>query len=454
MISCTQLTQAIGLGLSLLVTQTLAAVPADQISRLDKDLTPIGAERTGNADGTIPPWTGGLPKDVSRRDANGFLPDPYAADKPLLIITAQNVEQYKDRLTPGQLALFKRYPNSYRIPVYPSRRSVSLPQKYLDSTRLNAVDTHLENNGDALQNYRSSGLPFVIPQNGLEVVWNHIGRYRGQSFQRLVVQASPQVDGSFTPSLIEQQLAYPQGLSDYSPGEMANILYFFRQEVLSPVRLAGNVGLVHETINQVEEPRMAWQYYADQRRVRRAPQVAYDSPGAEGMRTTDDFDMFNGAPDRFDWKLMGKKELYIPYNAYQLGSPKLRYDDIIKPGHLNPEHTRYELHRVWHVTATLKPGQRHVYSRRDLYIDEDSWQAAEADAYDSRGNLWRVSEGHTSFFYDQQMPLFNAETHYDVQSGRYAVNALYNEQKNAYQFDLDFNRKQFTPSALRTSGNR
>lgn len=454
MICCTQLTQAIGLGLSLLVTQALAAVPADQISRLDKDLTPIGAERTGNADGTIPSWTGGLPKDVSRRDANGFLPDPYAADKPLFTITAQNVEQYKDRLTPGQLALFKRYPNSYRIPVYPSRRSVSLPQKYLDSTRLNAADTHLEHNGDALQNYRSSGLPFVIPQNGLEVVWNHIGRYRGQSFQRLVVQASPQVDGSFTPSLIEQQLAYPQGLSDYSPGEMANILYFFRQEVLSPVRLAGNVGLVHETINQVEEPRMAWQYYADQRRVRRAPQVAYDSPGAEGMRTTDDFDMFNGAPDRFDWKLVGKKELYIPYNAYQLGSPKLRYDDIIKPGHLNPEHTRYELHRVWHVTATLKPGQRHVYSRRDLYIDEDSWQAAEADAYDSRGNLWRVSEGHTSFFYDQQMPLFNAETHYDVQSGRYAVNALYNEQKNAYQFDLDFNRKQFTPSALRSSGIR
>jgi len=452
MISCTQQTQAIGLGLSLLVTQALAAVPVDRVSRLDKDLTPIGAERAGNADGTIPPWTGGLPKAISRRDANGFLPDPYANDKPLFTITAQNVEQYKGRLTPGQLALFKRYPNSYRIPVYPSRRSVSLPQKYLDSTRLNAADTHLENNGDALQNYRSSGLPFVIPQNGLEVIWNHIGRYRGRSFQRLVVQASPQVDGSFTPSLIEQQLVYPQGLSDYSPGEMANILYFFREEVLSPVRLAGNVGLVHETINQIEEPRMAWQYYADQRRVRRAPQVAYDSPAAEGMRTTDDFDMFNGAPDRFDWKLVGKKELYIPYNAYPLGSPKLRYDDIIKPGHLNPEHARYELHRVWHVTATLKPGQRHVYSRRDLYIDEDSWQAAEADAYDSRGNLWRVSEGHTSFFYDQQMPLFSAEAHYDVQSGRYAVNGLYNEQMNAYQFDLDFNRKQFTPGALRASG--
>ncbi|MDH4582309.1 DUF1329 domain-containing protein [Pseudomonas sp. BN415] len=442
------------IGLSLLATQALAAVPADQVARLGADLTPMGAEKAGNAEGSIPAWTGGLAKDAGQRDADGFLSDPYAADQPLFTITAQNVEQYKDKLTPGQLALFKRYPDSYRIPVYPTRRSITLPQGYLDATRENAGNTQLAENGNGLQHYKSGGLPFAIPKDGLEVIWNHIGRYRGLSLQRQVVQASPQANGAFTPSLVKQQLAYPVGLSDYSPQEMENILYFYREEFLSPARLAGGVLLIHETINQVREPRMAWQYSAGQRRVRRAPQIAYDSPGAEGMRTLDDFDMFNGAPDRFDWKLVGKQELYIPYNAYKLGSPKLKYSDVIKPGHLNPEHTRYELHRVWHVTATLKPGQRHIYSRRDLYIDEDSWQAAEADAYDGRGNLWRVSEGHTSFFYDQQMPLFNAETHYDVQSGRYAVNALYNEEKNAYQFDINYSRKQFTPNALRATGIR
>jgi hypothetical protein len=442
------------IGLGLIATQALAAVPVDQATRLGADLTPIGAEKAGNADGSIPAWTGGLAKDAGTRDADGFLSDPYAADQPLFTITAQNAEQYKDKLTPGQLALFKRYPDSYRIPVYPTRRSISLPQGYLDASRENATHTQLAENGNGLQNYKSGGLPFAIPKDGLEVIWNHIGRYRGLSLQRQVVQASPQANGAYTPSLVKQQLAYPVGLSDYSPTEMENILYFYREEFLSPARLAGGVLLIHETINQVKEPRMAWQYNAGQRRVRRAPQIAYDSPGAEGMRTLDDFDMFNGAPDRFDWKLVGKQELYIPYNAYKLGSPKLKYSDIIKPGHLNPEHTRYELHRVWHVTATLKPGQRHIYSRRDLFIDEDSWQAAEADAYDGRGNLWRVSEGHTSFFYDQQMPLFNAETHYDVQSGRYAVNALYNEEKNAYQFGINYSRKQFTPNALRATGIR
>jgi len=449
-----QLIQAGCLSLSLLAAQVLAAVPAEQIARLDTDLTPIGAERAGNADGSIPAWSGGIGTDVGSRNGDGFLSDPFAADQPLFVITAQNVAQYQGKLTPGQLALFKRYPATYRMPVYPTRRSVSLPKSYLDATRQNAADTKLAEGGNGLLNYRSGGLPFAVPQNGLEVIWNHIGRYRGLAFERQVVQASPQVGGSYTPSVIRQQMAYPAGLSDYAPKDMANILYYFREEFLSPARLAGGVTLMHETINQLEEPRMAWQYNAGQRRVRRAPQLAYDSPGAEGMRTLDDFDMFNGSPDRFDWQLVGKKEIYIPYNSYKLGSPKLKYDDIIKPGHINPEHTRYELHRVWHVTAKLKPGQRHIYSQRDLFIDEDSWQAALADAYDGRGQLWRVSEGHTSFFYDQQMPLFNAETHYDVLSARYAVSALYNEEKNAYQFNPVYSSKQFTPSALRASGIR
>ncbi len=451
----TQLLRVGCLSLGLLAAgQTLAAVPADQVARLGKDLTPIGAEQAANADGSIPTWTGGLAKDAGSRDANGFLSDPFADDQLLFTITADTVGQYKDKLTPGQLALFKRYPKTYRIPVYPSRRSISLPQGYLDNSRLNAADTQLAEGGNGLQNYRSGGLPFAVPQNGLEVIWNHIGRYRGLTLHRQVVQASPQANGAFTPSVVKQQLAYPVGLSDYSPQEMANVLYFFREEFLSPARQAGGVLLIHETINQVKEPRMAWQYNAGQRRVRRAPQIAYDSPAAEGMRTLDDFDMFNGAPDRFDWKLVGKKEIYIPYNSYKLASPALKYTDVIKPGHLNPEHTRYELHRVWHVSATLKQGQRHVYSRRDLFIDEDSWQIAEADAYDGRGQLWRVSEGHSSFFYDQQMPLFNAETHYDILSGRYAVNSLYNEEKNAYQFGVEYSRRQFTPSALRATGIR
>ncbi|PTQ67039.1 DUF1329 domain-containing protein [Pseudomonas sp. GV071] len=440
--------------LSLLAGQVMAAVSADQAAQLGKTLTAVGAQAAGNADGSIPAYTGGLPSSTGKVDGDGFLPNPYASEKPLFVITAQNAAQYQSKLTAGQLALFKRYPDTYKIPVYTSHRSVVLPAKSLASTKVNATQTTLVEGGNGLENYQPGAVPFPIPQNGLEVIWNHIGRYRGESLKRIVVQASPQTNGSFTPSVVKQQMAFPQGLSDYQPAEMANILNYYREEFLEPARLAGGVLLVHETINQVKEPRMAWQYNAGQRRVRRAPQIAYDSPAAEGMRTLDDFDLFNGAPDRFDWKLVGKKELYIPYNSYQLESPTLKYADIIKPGHINQDYARYELHRVWHLEATLKPGQRHIYSKRDIYIDEDSWQAAEADAYDGRGQLWRVSEGHAMFFYNYQVPSFAAETHYDVLSGRYSVNSLRNEEKNAYEFNVPFSRKEFTPSALRATGIR
>ncbi|XEG70536.1 DUF1329 domain-containing protein [Pseudomonas sp. abacavir_1] len=441
------------LSLGLLAGQAMAAVSADQVARLGADLTPMGAEKAGNADGSIPAWTGGLATNAGALDAAGFLADPYAGEKPLFTITAQNAEQYEAKLTPGQLAMFKRFPDSYRIPVYPSHRSAAYPAEVLAAVKANAGATHLAEGGNGLENFKVS-IPFPIPQNGLEAIWNHVTRYRGKTMLRTTAQMNPQSNGDYTISYMKEQFAFPFGLKDYDPAKMDNILYYFRQEILSPPRRAGSVMLVLETINQVKEPRMAWMYNAGQRRVRRAPQVAYDSPGAEGMRTYDDFDMFNGSPDRYDWKLLGKQELYIPYNSFALDSPKAKYADIVKPGHLNPDYTRYELHRVWHVEATLKPGQRHVYSKRDLYIDEDSWQIAEADAYDGRGNLWRVSEGHARPFYDQQFTWLTAETHYDVLSGRYTVSGLRNEEKGAYRFDLESTSNDFTPSALRATGIR
>ena len=220
--------------------------------------------------------------------------------------------------------------------------------------------------------------------------------------------------------------------------------------------LAGNVLLVHETINQVKEPRRAWLYNSGQRRVRRAPNVAYDGPGtaADGQRTSDNLDLYNGAPDRYNWELKGKKELYIPYNSYRLTDESLSYDDIIKPGHVDQGLTRYELHRVWHVTATLKDGERHVYGKRDFYIDEDTWQIAAVDHYDGRGNLWRVAEAHAMQIYDANIPAYAFETLYDLLSGRYLVMGLTNEEDEPYQYGTERRSREYTPAALRRDGVR
>ena len=443
------------LALSMLATSVMAAVSADEAAKLGTSLTPIGAEKAGNADGSIPEWTGGLPKDAGQVDGKGFLSNPYANEKPLFTITAQNVDQYKDKLTPGQLAMFKRYPDTYKMPVYTTHRSATLPQNVLEDTKHNAANTKLVEGGNGLENFKTAN-PFPIPQNGLEAVWNQITRYRGGSVSRLVTQATPQANGSYSLVYFQDEFVFPTSMTDYDPNKGSNILFYFKQRVTAPSRLAGNVLLVHETLNQVKEPRLAWLYNAGQRRVRRAPQVSYDGPGtaADGLRTSDNLDMYNGAPDRYDWKLIGKKEIYIPYNAYDLDSPKLKYSDIIKAGHINQDLTRYELHRVWHVTATLKAGERHIYAKRDMYIDEDTWQAAIIDHYDGRGSLWRVAEAHSQYYYNVQVPWYTVETLYDVISGRYLTMGLKNEEKQAYDFGYKASSSDFTPAALRQAGVR
>ncbi len=444
------------LALTLLASSVMAAVSPEEAAQLGTSLTPLGAQKDGNADGSIPAWDGGLPTDAAAV-SNGFLADPYPNEQPLFVITAANAEQYKDKLSPGQLAMFKRYASTYKIPVYTTHRSAAVPQAIYDAAKKSAVNTQPVDNGNGLTNFADSHYyAFPIPKDGVEVLWNHITRYRGGNTRRLIVQATPQTGGSFSTVHFEDEVAFPSDLSELDKEKSSNILLYFKQEVTAPARLAGNVLLVHETIDQVKEPRMAWLYNAGQRRVRRAPQVAYDGPGtaADGMRTTDNFDMFSGAPDRYDWKLVGKKEMYIPYNSYRLDSTKLKYADILKPGHINQDLTRYELHRVWEVVATLKPGERHIYAKRQLFFDEDSWQIALADHYDGRGQLWRVGEGHAEQHYQRQVPLYTLEALYDVISGRYIVNGMRNEEKHGTEFGFRATGADYTPAALRASGVR
>ncbi|MBA1272034.1 DUF1329 domain-containing protein [Stutzerimonas azotifigens] len=441
--------------LSLLAASAMAAVSDSDAAKLGASLTPIGAEKAGNAAGTIPEWTGGLPENAAPVTDTGFVTDPFPNDKPKFVITAENVDQYKDNLSPGQLAMFKRYPDTYRMPVFETRRSAAMPQSIYEAAKRNATRTNLVRGGNGLENF-DTAVAFPIPQDGLEVIWNHITRYRGGSARRVVAQATPQVNGNFSLVKFVDEVIYANTLTDYSPEKHGNVLFYFKQQVTEPSRLAGNVLLVHETLDQVKEPRMAWIYNAGQRRVRRAPQVAYDGPGtaADGLRTSDNLDLFNGAPDRYDWKLVGKKELYIPYNSYRLDSPQLKYSDIVKAGHINQDLTRYELHRVWEVEATLKSGERHIYAKRHFFIDEDTWQAAIVDHYDGRGQLWRVAEAHALYFYNVQVPLYAMETLYDLISGRYLVMGMKNEERNPYTYNYKAHSNQYTPAALRNAGVR
>ncbi|MBA4137098.1 MAG: DUF1329 domain-containing protein [Opitutus sp.] len=430
-----------------------AALSQSDANRLGQDLTPLGGEKAGNAAGTIPAWDGGLTQAPAGYAPGQHHPDPFASDAVQFTITAANADQYAEQLSPGYLALLKAYP-TYKMPVYASRRSASNPQRIYDATKANATTANLTEGGNGISG-SVVGIPFPIPQNGLEVVWNHLTRYRGVAAKRTISQAAPQRNGSYTLVDFEDEFLFNYVRDDITEANLDNVLIYFKQAVTAPARLAGSILLVHETMDQVKEKRRAWLYNAGQRRVRLAPSIEYDNPGtaADGMRTSDQFDMFNGAPDRYEWKLVGKKEMYVPYNSYKLHSDGLKYDDILKPLHINQDLTRYELHRVWVVDATLKPGTSHVYSRRTFYIDEDSWQILAADQYDGRGQLWRISEAHCINYYDAQLFWSTLEVHTDLIAGRYLAIGLDNQNK-MYQFGLKRSPQDYTPARLRQEGVR
>ena len=449
-------TRWVSLILVLALSAAGVATEAEAAEKLGRELTPLGAVKAGNASGDIPAWEGGLTKPPAGYAPGKLHPDPFPDDKPLFTITAANVEQYKAHLSPGHIALFRRYPKTFRMPVYRTRRTAALPQRIYDKTIANAKTAKLTEDGNGVLN-AAEGIPFPIPRNGLEAIWNHLLRYRGKTTAKVSGQAVPTANGSYTMVRIAEQALFAYQQPGATTETIDNKVVYFLQEVTSPPRLAGNITLVHETLNQAVEPRKAWLYNPGQRRVRRAPNVAYDNPGtaSDGQRTNDQFDMFNGAPDRYNWTLVGRREFYIPYNSYRLHSDRNRFDDILKPGHINPDLTRYELHRVWVVEAKVKEGTRHIYARRTFYLDEDSWQIAGVDQYDGRGELWRVSEAHIINFYEIPLTWTTMMTIYDLQNGRYLANGLDNEP--GYQitrFDLPMTRSQFTPAALRRKGRR
>ena len=449
---------AIGAGAALLacgawLTPAAAELPADQIARLAGDLTPMGAERAGNASGTIPAWTGGITTPPEGYVVGEHHRDPFLDDAPLFVIDASNLDDHRENLSVGHQRMLELYPD-FRMTVYPTRRSASQPERIYEATQRVAATARLEDGGNGVGG-AVIGIPFPVPANGLEAVWNHLLRYRGETVQCVIGQAAVTTGGDYTLVQFDIDAEVRYSLPDMTEGELDNTMLYFKQRVLAPARLAGDILLVHETMNQVREQRRAWTYNPGQRRVRRAPNVAYDNPGTttDGLRTADQFDMFNGAVDRYDWTLVGKQELYVPYNSYRLHSDQLSFDDILTPLHVNPDHLRYELHRVWVVEATVREGASHIYKRRTFYIDEDSWQIMVADMYDTRDQLWRVSEGHVINYYEKPLIWPTLEVHYDLQARRYLALGLDNEFSMC-TWDEESTERDFTVAALRREGRR
>jgi hypothetical protein len=431
---------------SLVVALALAAparakVGPDEAAKLGATLTPNGAEKAGNTAGTIPAWDGGLPQvEMKKGD------DPFAADKPLYTITAANVKEHEAVLSEGYKALFRTFPD-YTMNVYPAHRSASYPQWFYDATKKNATSVELTNNGHGFC-CTAQGYPFPIPKNGTEVMWNHIMRYNTKGFRGHLNHAQVQSDASYVIERTYLELTYVYNNPKTKLEDVKNENCYLLTKVLSPPNKAGDAHLIHVPIDRIKDITGVWLYNPAQGRVRRIGEVGYDNPLFDGLMTHDQVDMFNGPLDRYTIKLLGKKEMLVPYNSYKIYSDKLRYKDIIRPGHIDQNLARYELHRVWVIEAQVRQGFSHRYKRRTFYVDEDSWIVLLQDMYDERNQFWRTAESHALNFANVPVVINGVQVHYDLQSRRYVIINMTNEEKKMIEWDYEKPPSYFTPRQL------
>ena len=434
-----------------------AAVSAEEAKALGTTLTAVGAEKAGNKDGTIPAYTGAIAAPAGYEKGSLFRTDPFAAEKPRLVITGKDAAANADKLTEGTKELLKRYP-SMRVDVYPTHRTVGLPQRVLDDTMKNATGARTVEDGVALENVLP-GIPFPMPKTGAEAIWNHLLRYSGLGYDGSRYE-NWNVDSAGVPALAVRAdafWAWPIYDAKHANTPISGKEPFWYNKLLyvGPARRNGEALLIIDSVNPLQQPRKAWQYIPGQRRVKLAPDLAYDTPnpGAAGAGTYDDVSVFNGAIDRFDWKLIGKKEMYVPYSSYRLTYHK-NAADITTPHHLNPDLVRWELHRVWVVEATLKPGKRHIYAKRRFYLDEDSWMALASDQYDAQGQLYRSSFAFQSYSYDANAPFGDTFAIYDFNSGAYNITGLFGPNQGLRYMTQLPRESAWSPEALAGAGLR
>ncbi len=430
-----------------------ATATADEAKMLGTTLTLIGAEKAGNKDGTIPEYTGGLTTAPASFDkSKNVRPDPFASEKPLYSIDAKNMDKYADKLSEGTRAVMKAIP-TFRIDVYPTHRTAAYPKFVLDNTVKNATRGKLSEDGLSMHSARG-GFPFPIPKNGNEVMENFAARFNGDSllmpkFSAYNVDSSGKVVLSAQGRFLQESVFY-----DESKSEMPKVLTRLQVNYNGPARRAGESLLSIDPVDYSENGRRAWLYLPGQRRVRLAPDLAYDTPNSStaGMSSYDDVYLFNGKMDRFNFKLIGKKEIYVPYNTYRF-TYNAKPEEVFQAKSVNPAVVRWELHRVWVVEAKLKEGQRHIYSRRTFYVDEDSWTALASDQYDGRGQLWRAGFAYLTQSYDVPVPTSLTDGHYDLIAGTYYMNVWPGSSgvkiSESYKPDSDW-----TPDSLSTEGVR
>ncbi len=455
---------AVALSLSLSAVGATEKMSQENVARLGKDLNPIGGIKAGSEDGLLPEWTGsvvGLPQGLKWDGPGTPYPDPWPEETPLFVISSDNMEQYRDRLSPGQIAMLETYPETFRMPVYPGHREFAFYPEFYQKVLYNAQNSELINDNEGITGF-VGGAAFPVPATGAQVVWftRTTGAYESTDGEYSDIAVFPNGTRSTRRSRFLQESPYASRKNpinaEYAYPNLGEFAGYIMTHVTEPARDKGLITVVLEPYDYAKNAREVWRYLPGSRRVRRAPTVGFDTPdGPGGLKTVDEVRGFNGSMERFDWQLLGRQEIFVPYHNYRFDDPGLSYDELLTKFHANPEYMRYELKRVWVAEATLREGERHIYGKRRIYVDEDTGFTLITENYDGHGELWKVVLTNTIYDYGGQAYTRRAQMYHDLRAGAYLAERLINDSAPLlYDVNPIKGPAHFSPSNIRKLGKR
>lgn len=436
--------------------QANAKVSAADAAKLGTDLTCVGAVKGANADGTIPAFSGKWVGSVPGNSGGGAHPvNPFKGEKPLFTITAANMGKYASKLSDGQKAMLKKY-STYSIPVYKTHRESGIDSAVCAATKKNATGAELAASGLTVSGATRGGFLFPIPKTGAEVLWNSF--VSNFAVTEVVDRDTAVVDSkgdkvwSRSKVTLFSKANSPE-MADKPLNDEKEIGSFVLAQMKAPAKVKGLRILVNEPLSHTQD-RRTWMYDPGTRRVRQAPDFGFDQPleGTANNMTIDEDRLFNGSPKRYNFKLIGSApvEMYVPSNGFAINEVGVKYDELLTPNHENPKFMRYELRRVWKVEATLKSGFRHLYAKRVMYFDEDTWRAVMADYYDAKGAIWK--HNYVTYYHAPEIKGTNpgASFYHDLVSNKYVAYNLFQERSKAPVLNKGgMTEQDFTPTALK-----
>ncbi len=321
--------------------------------------------------------------------ALGFTMSTSIADGHQYTVDSSNYTTYTDKLSPGQLTMFSAYPDTYKIHVYDNSGACQIPPEIKSISQTNGT---LINDNEGFEVANMGQVPFPNPTEAQHFIWNmRMSSSLVSSVFRVATSTNVQADGSIVIGQQETNIVFPRNPNTVSQYADKNIYAMFMQKNLGPPRSAGTTTLVHDFIDSYVQPRKAWQYNPATRRVRRAPDITYDTVllAGGGIVVVDQYGGFNGAQDKYDWTYEGKKTMIVPAANEALAENAIETTHV--QNHLNPDYVRYEERDVHVVHAQLKPGQRHLYASRTFYfLDGQPGMLVYHDAYDDNQDLMRA----------------------------------------------------------------